>query len=228
MRESDPWRWVVSRRRDPAWQVSWILLAAYLWWLGIEITRNPPLWPEWMIPLALCLRLPRLLREERRSGMLEVLATCPNLAEFPDAICRMIWWEFGPATLIYFALSVASVGLGIGEHLSWGMIPMITALAAAPWIGLWVVTRIHNYFFGVLLVLLGLSKLGWLTGLALEACLNRFVEGTWRVGSSRWMAVTPLVQTGVLIALALMAVRSVRARFRCGAILMPSSRASAG
>lgn len=224
MRESDPWRWAVSRRRDPAWQVSWILLAAYLWWLGIGINRNPPTWPEWSIPLLLCLRLPRLLREERRNGMLEVLATCPNLSEFPGAICRMVWWEFGPATLLHVGLCLGAVGSGMADRLSWGLVPLLVASAAAPWIGLWVVTRVQNYFLGVVLVLLGLYKLGWLVGLATEACLHRYSLNSWEVGSTAWVAVTPLVQSAVQVALALWARRSVRARFRGGAILMSAGQ----
>ncbi len=226
MRESDPWRWLVSRRRDPAWQVSWILLAGYLWWLGLVITRNPPLWPEWLLPLVLCLRLPRLLREERRNGMLEVLATCPNLAEYPGAIARMIWWEMGPATLLHGVLSLFAVASGFGDRLSWGLIPMFTAVMAAPWVGLWVVSRVQNYFLGVLLVLLALSKLGWLVGLAVEACLHRYVQGRWQVGSSTWVAVAPLVQTVVQITLALLAARSVRETFRGGAMLTAEPRPS--
>lgn len=226
MRESDPWRWIVSRRWDPAWQVSWLLLAGYLWWLGLVISHNPPLWPEWLLPLVLCLRLPRLLREERRNGMLEVLATCPNLADFPGAIARMIWGEMGPATLLHAVLSLLAVAFGFGDRLSWGLIPMFTAVVAAPWVGLWVVSRVQNYFLGVLLVLLGLSKLGWLIGLAVEACLHRFIQGNWQVGSSTWVAVTPLVQTLVQIALALLAARSVRETFRGGAMLTGGSRPS--
>jgi ABC-type transport system involved in multi-copper enzyme maturation permease subunit len=215
MRSTDPWRWLLERRRDPLWLVPFLLVGSYVWWLGFGVRREPPAWPEWVLPGLMVLRLPRLLREERRSGMLEVLATCPTYHELPGAVCRMIWWEFGPLLALHalFALGTSWV-MGASKPMG-GLVTASLALVFGPWVGLWVARWVRNYFIGVLACLVGTLILGWIVVWLLGVLVHRWALGDWRilvwpiegaVGSSLMLLVPPFVQIAVGIA----AVRAVR------------------
>jgi ABC-type transport system involved in multi-copper enzyme maturation permease subunit len=206
MRSRDPWRWLLERRRDPLWLVPFLLAGAYTWWLGLGVRREPPVWPEWVLPGLMALRLPRLLRDERRSGMLEVLATCPSYHELPGAVCRMIWWEFGPLLAIHalFALGTSWV-TGAAKPVS-GLVTASLAVVIGPWVGLWVVRWARNYFIGVLACLVGTVMLGWIVVWLLSVLTHRWALGDWRIlvwpiegaaGSSLMLLIPPFVQVVV-------------------------------
>jgi ABC-type transport system involved in multi-copper enzyme maturation permease subunit len=213
MRSRDPWRWLMERRRDPLWMVPFLLAGSYIWWLGLGVRREPPSWPEWLLPGLMALRLPRLLREERRSGMLEVLATCPSYHELPGAVCRMIWWEFGPLLALHavFALGSSWV-MGVTRPMA-SLVTASLALVIGPWVGLWVACWTRNYFMGVFACLVGTFKLGWIVAWLCCAVLHRWQSGYWRLWPGdepaqamvMWI-VPPLVHAAVGIA----AMRSVQ------------------
>jgi ABC-2 type transport system permease protein len=215
MRARDPWRWLVERRREPGWMVPLALAAAYVWWLGIGLGRKSPTWPEWVLPGAMVLRMPHLLREERRNGMLEVLATCPTFPQLPGGVCRMVWWEFGPLLALHavFALGSSWV-MGVSRPMV-GLVTATLAVVIGPCVGLWVARWSRNYFIGVLACLVGTVMLGWVVGWLLSILIHRWAVGDWRIfvwpieglaPSSLMLIVPPFVQIAVGIA----AVRSVR------------------
>jgi len=217
-RERDPWLWLVSRRSDAGWQVAWFVLGAYLWWLGSAFGRQVPVWPVWAILGLLMFRLPSLLQEERRSGLLEVLATTPGLGQLPGAVCRRIWFDFGAFLGANLLVSVAVRLVGGWEGSPLPACAGIVSLWAAPWVGLWVVGRTQNYFMGVLLAGLGIQGCAWFCGLATGLVLNRWLHGTWYERSETGDIAAIVLQGLVQIALGLGARRSVKGRFTSGAV----------
>ncbi len=218
-RESDPWLWLVSRRTDWGWQVAWFILGAYLWWLGSAFGQRVPVWPVWAILGLLMFRLPSLLQEERRSGLLEVLATTPGLGQLPGAVCRRIWFDFGTFLGAHLLVVVAVLLYGGWEGSLLPGLAGIVSLWAAPWVGLWVVGRTQNYFMGVLVAGLGIHGCAWFCGLATDLVVNRWLHGNWydrsQVGGMAAIVIQGLVQIGI----GLWARRSVKARFTGGAVL---------
>ncbi len=215
LRSRDPWRWLMERRRDPLWLVPFLLVGSYVWWLGFGVRREPPAWPEWVLPGLMALRLPSLLREERRSGMLEVLATCPCYHELPGAVCRMIWWEFGPLLAIHAVFSLGTSWVMGASKPVGGLVTASVAVVIGPWVGLWVARWARNYFIGFLACLFATMMLGWIVVWLLSVLTHRWALGDWRIlvwpiegsaGSSLMLLVPPIVQIAVGIA----AVRAVR------------------
>lgn len=216
-RERDPWLWLVSRRTDWGWQVAWFVLGAYLWWLGSAFGQRVPVWPVWAILGLLMFRLPSLLQEERRSGLLEVLATTPGLGQLPGAICRRIWFDFGIFLGAHLLVSVAVRMYGGWEGSPMPVLVGMVSLWAAPWVGLWVVGWTQNYFIGVLLAGLGIQGIGWFSGLAVDLVVNRWLHGNWTERSDHGEILGLVTQGLVQIGIGMMARRSVQARFAGGA-----------
>lgn len=208
-RQRDPWTWILSYRRDLFLTWGWLLPFGYFWWLEFLVTRRVPVWPEWILPILLTLRLPRLLREERRSRMLEVFATLPDLPGLGRGVCRLVWLEFGPVVGAHAGLSLLLMPFARDWSFPWGQLPLIAGLLAGPWVALRLVPVTRSYVLAVLLLTVGLHKFGWLVGWMVSA---------WGVGSSP--SATPMVQSGVQAGvqalIGLWAWRSVRERLRRG------------
>lgn len=218
-RERDPWLWLVSRRTDVGWQVAWFVLGAYLWWLGSAFGRQVPVWPVWVILGLLTFRVPSILREERRNGLLEVLATTPGLGQLPGAVCRRIWFDFGTFLGTHLLVTLAVRVYGGWEGSPLPVLAGMVSLWAAPWVGLWVVGQTQNYFLGGLLAGLGIQGIAWFSGLAASLCLNRWMHGNWYHRSDEGDITALVVQVLVQVGIGLSARGVVKARFAGGALL---------
>lgn len=218
-RERDPWLWLVSRRTDWGWQVAWFVLGAYLWWLGSAFGQRVPVWPVWVILGLVMFRVPSILREERRNGLLEVLATTPGLGHLPGAVCRRIWFDFGTFLGTHLLVTLAVRVSGGWEGSPLPVLAGMVSLWAAPWVGLWVVGQTQNYFLGVLLAGLGIQGIAWFSGLATSLCLNRWIHGNWYHRSDEGDITAIVVQGLVQVGIGLSARGVVKARFAGGALL---------